>query len=667
MLEPNNTSLSNHLCLLADSTGQLSIAEVVDMPLTNFKEMSRWQSFAPQKVYWGRVEIENTDIHRSVWYLNTGKGERVDVFTFAPSTAKLVHQQTGAFLPLNQKAIPLPKTQLVQVELPKGARKVIYFRWDNRSYLTHHDFNITLLSPESFYQKENRQDSIQSVFQGIILIMILYNLALFFTTKDIIYLYYSSYIFAGDLYYLYYYGYIQSFCYPQYPEINNFIYILGPNLASIFYIQFLRCFSNTHYLLARLDKVLIYLIGIKTLLIIVLLAILGIQSDLALIRTIMKGAYMLEESFYIIVMIILYRTGDKLSRYFIVGTFCLAAGILFGLLSNSVFGIDMFYYAILNEIGVVAQIFCFSLGLGYRIRLNEKKRLKVQRELIAQLQLSKEVQNRQNEALEEKVAERVYEVEQQKEQIEHQHAELELQNRQLIHLNEEKNNLVRIVAHDLKSPLARIHGLVNVIRLNTDNLYDSQLEYISLIENSVKYLQQMVIRILNVDTATNPENLELVQLDLIDLVEELVGVFKEQASNKKIELHFHHNLDQLPLLTDQNYLESILDNLISNAIKFSPTNRKVDLSITDLSDKKVMISIKDEGPGFSNEDKQKLFRKYQRLSAQPTGGESSTGLGLSIVKKYVYLLGGTIQVESKQNEGACFKVTIPKSISTQHE
>jgi len=373
---------------------------------------------------------------------------------------------------------------------------------------------------------------------------------------------------------------------------------------------------------------------------------------------------MMEESFYVVIMIVLYRTGDRLSRYFIAGTFCLAIGILFGLLSNTVFGIDLFYYVIFNEIGIVTEIFCFSLGLGYRMKLNEQQRMKTQEELIAQLRLTEEIQSKQNEVLEERVASRVAEVEQQKEQIEHQRAEIEIQNRDLVQLNEEKNNLIRIVAHDLKSPLSRINGLINVIRLDTSNLNREQVAYTGMIDQSIHQLQQMVNRILSADTLTGQaQKLQLEKFDLVKLIEQVLGLFQKQAQQKKIYLESEMSMEVHEIISDRSYLESILENLISNAIKFSTYKTKVCVGLRPLNEQQFTLIVKDEGPGFTDKDKQKLFRKYQQLTAKPTAGESSTGLGLSIVKKYTHLLKGEIRVESEAGKGACFYLTFPKVVS----
>ena len=109
---------------------------------------------------------------------------------------------------------------------------------------------------------------------------------------------------------------------------------------------------------------------------------------------------------------------------------------------------------------------------------------------------------------------------------------------------------------------------------------------------------------------------------------------------------------------DRNATMQILDNLISNAVKFSPHKSTVQVKVS-VTNGYVGIGIKDQGPGLSAEDQKKLFGKFTRLSAQPTGGESSTGLGLSIVKKLAEAMAGTVICHSVLGEGATFTLRLP--------
>jgi signal transduction histidine kinase len=112
------------------------------------------------------------------------------------------------------------------------------------------------------------------------------------------------------------------------------------------------------------------------------------------------------------------------------------------------------------------------------------------------------------------------------------------------------------------------------------------------------------------------------------------------------------------VLTDPAYLVRILDNLVTNAIKFSPAGSQVRLG-SEHVDQHLVVTVEDQGPGFSDEDRRFLFQKFRKLSARPTAGESSNGLGLAIIKILVDRLQGSIELKSQPGKGSTFIVTLP--------
>jgi signal transduction histidine kinase len=137
----------------------------------------------------------------------------------------------------------------------------------------------------------------------------------------------------------------------------------------------------------------------------------------------------------------------------------------------------------------------------------------------------------------------------------------------------------------------------------------------------------------------------------------LVG-FQLQAKAKNITLHATVSITEGILHTDEEALTRILDNLLSNALKFSPPGKQIFIS-QQVTSAGVQIAIRDEGPGISEEDQQKMFKKFQRLTSIPTQGESSTGLGLAIVKALTEKIGGVILVQSTIGVGTTFTLGIP--------
>ncbi|QHT67171.1 sensor histidine kinase [Rhodocytophaga rosea] len=246
----------------------------------------------------------------------------------------------------------------------------------------------------------------------------------------------------------------------------------------------------------------------------------------------------------------------------------------------------------------------------------------------------------------------------------HQKDTLDLKNQELTRLSEEKNDLMGVVAHDLRSPLSRIFGLANVMQLESDNLNSSQKEYIKLIGKTAGHLNEMIAKILDINAIDAKKiNLEMQLVNVSRLLQETVNNFEEAASKKNIKFICHYAPGEHQAKLDWVYATQVLENLISNAIKFSPANKSVFISLQEVQDT-IEIEIKDQGPGFVPEDMPKLFGRFQKLSAQPTAGEDSTGLGLSIVKKYMEAMQGEVACHSNPGQGASFTLTFRKALIT---
>jgi signal transduction histidine kinase len=234
--------------------------------------------------------------------------------------------------------------------------------------------------------------------------------------------------------------------------------------------------------------------------------------------------------------------------------------------------------------------------------------------------------------------------------------QIQAQNLELNALNMEKNEMIGIVAHDLKNPLTSALTVSEL--LSRENITEEQKENLGAIKKSLNRMNNLVAKILEIkvlESSSFKTNYSTV--DLKQVTEQVISAFKIQSENKKIQIV--KDLDQVVASMDRSLIVQIIDNLLSNAIKFSNQNTKIRVTLKELT-QTVRFEIADEGPGIMEEDKPKLFQKFQKLHAQPTGGESSTGLGLSIVKKYVEAMKGKVWCESEFGKGAKFIVEFKK-------
>jgi signal transduction histidine kinase len=252
-----------------------------------------------------------------------------------------------------------------------------------------------------------------------------------------------------------------------------------------------------------------------------------------------------------------------------------------------------------------------------------------------------------------------------------------LKNVELAEANQFKTDLLAIAAHDLKNPLQSITGFAALAKENVRNpaLVAQYLETVERASNRMLSLIEDLLSVAAIDSGKL--TLHLSAFNLSDLFRAVIEHNELQAAQKSQTIQTRI-MDECPCYADEKWIYEVLDNLLSNAVKYSPTGGRIfcglfrypDTPIEHLYDwikdaatlpsNSVLAVVKDEGQGLSDEDKKNLFGKFQRLSAKPTGNESSTGLGLSIVKQIVELHGGRIWAESEgKGKGASFCVALP--------
>ena len=262
---------------------------------------------------------------------------------------------------------------------------------------------------------------------------------------------------------------------------------------------------------------------------------------------------------------------------------------------------------------------------------------------------------RANSRLEEKVARRTAQLVAAKER-------LEAQSTRLHRANLFKGEVLGTVAHDLKNPLGVILGRTEMLTemfAADAPAPESALAQVEHIRQSARRLTAMVDDLIAdamadaLDISVRADRVELAML-----VEEVADANRRLAAGKEQTIAVQAE-SGLRLTGDVERLREAVDNLISNAVKYSPIGGRIDISARR-EDGEVYIRVADQGPGLSPEDMGRLFGRFQRLSAKPTGGESSTGLGLSITKRIVELHKGRLFVEStRRNGGAVFTIALP--------
>lgn len=237
--------------------------------------------------------------------------------------------------------------------------------------------------------------------------------------------------------------------------------------------------------------------------------------------------------------------------------------------------------------------------------------------------------------------------------------ELRRRKEKLEELNKSKDRILATVAHDIRNPITGIKGLLGILTEQVDKLEPDDEELIDLCLESCKKAESLIQELLDISLLESEEY--HLETELIHLEHYLKGVltqFKPKAEEKDIELRLKIDPESLKAMVDKNQFARVIENILANAIKFTEEGQ-VELYSKE-EDGKVLIEIRDTGIGIPDKLKDYIFDKFSRARRLGTHGETTTGLGMSIVKTIVEKHGGRIWLESQEGEGTVFFISIPK-------
>ncbi len=234
--------------------------------------------------------------------------------------------------------------------------------------------------------------------------------------------------------------------------------------------------------------------------------------------------------------------------------------------------------------------------------------------------------------------------------------ELRLAHDRLEHLNEEKTKIINMAAHDLRNPLTGV--MLSLDLMDPENPAECR-GVARDIKASARHMVQLISDLLDVQMLeAGHRRLREENTDLAAILRAVLDEYRPAAHQKRIALNARVAVDLPMVHIDAGAVRQVWDNLVSNALKYSPAGSEVAVTLNLLGGV-VRLEVRDSGPGITRAEMPLLFTKYKRLSARPTGGESSIGLGLSIVKQLTEALGGRVWCESDFGRGATFIVELP--------
>ena len=245
--------------------------------------------------------------------------------------------------------------------------------------------------------------------------------------------------------------------------------------------------------------------------------------------------------------------------------------------------------------------------------------------------------------------------------------ELRVTRDRLVHLNLEKSRFMNMAAHDLKNPLNTVSGYAQLLAADEPGASAAVRKYAGIIYEHAGRMHRLIVGLLDAQAIeegfTKPP---LEPLDLAALTVAAVADFRPAAAAKRITVALPGPLAVITVLANRDALTRVLENLLSNAVKFAPVGGTVAIAVeTPPGTGCARVLVADDGPGLSAADKERLFQPFERLSARPTGAESSHGLGLFIARRLAQEQGGTVEVVAPGPLcGACFAVELPLARQT---
>ena len=238
--------------------------------------------------------------------------------------------------------------------------------------------------------------------------------------------------------------------------------------------------------------------------------------------------------------------------------------------------------------------------------------------------------------------------------------DLEDFNIRISRMNEEKSKFLSIASHDLKNPINAIMGLTSLLKEENENFNQEQKEYLNYIEESSQKMTSLINYLLDISKIElGNQTLRLEEVDITLITESIIYTYQQAAKKKGFKIIFKSDFRGKTLVTDKHRISQLLDNIYSNAIKYGRPGGIIQVTWEDKG-LYCRLEIFNEGEGIKEDELPLLFGKFQKLSTRPTGGESSSGLGLSITKQYVEELEGTIRCVSELSKGTSFIVELPK-------
>jgi two-component system, sensor histidine kinase LadS len=569
----------------------------------------------PGSVYWIRFTLHNNSDSKTNWLIECYNSNISEITLYARDGQIYDVQTNSAHYQFRQRTFGHKNFEFLLPSHIKGP-KTYYMKFEN-GYPTRAILLVRAYS--RFITYSLTEYFMLGLFYGMVVIIALYNLFLFFSIKDNAYIYYVCYIISFGLFSMCQDGTAFQYIWPDHPEWNLHSIPFSQWLMIVWLMMYSKAFLNVNEIIPRFGKMMNVLIALRSLIFILSVTYIPVLKDYLYLDLIpFLIAY--------IAAIVSYSKGYLAARYFVIGFTILFIAFfvnnlrILKILPPVIFAVYSF------NIGAIVEMILLSFALADRIK---------------QIRQSDLLKGKINKDLEAKVKERTEAILHQKNIIQEK-------------INEHDNFLYKI-SHDIKGPLKSIIGLTDV------GMKDSQenaRQYFEHIMKSAKRLDSIVMELLFI-TKVNRAQVERTEIDFKSIVSEVLSSLEHVPNYRGMK--FDLNIDQKAKYYCERFIiYSIFQNLIENAIKYRRRNiadsfLKINISSNE---KEAKIEFVDNGIGMAPEYHTKVFDMFFKIHSD----RESTGLGLYIVKMSIEKLGGAIRIESTPDAGTSFFIKINNTV-----
>lgn len=602
--------LGRFLEILEDKDGDLTIRDVTSPELSNRFIKSKWETpnyGYTDSVFWVRFGLKN-DRSGGDWLLEVDYPltDRIELYIPSASEAGFTVKKAGDQYPFHEREF---KHQNIIFPLPSdmSEESILYLRFESEGTM---QMPLNIWSPLAFLEKDHKERLLFGLYYGIILALFLYNLFLFFSLRDVNYLYYVLFIASYGFMQISLTGLAYEYLWPDMPWWSNKAIPLSIAFSVICVSKFSSSFlqARTHVpKINHLFNALMVSAG--------LVMIFSLVGDYTLATTFAAGLTMV---FILVAMtagIISWSKGYRLAKFFVIAWSIFMIGqflyILqaFGVLPQNGVTVNGMY------IGSAMELILLSLALADRINIIREEKEDAQTLAIENLHTADKM----------------------------------------------KDEFLANTTHELKTPLNGIIGIAeSVMSGSTGEISTAQRTHLNMILTSGNRLLHLVNDILDSSQLTHHDiSLQLESVDMKQIVDLVLRLSEPLIKERPIEL-CNDIPDKLPpVLGDVNRLQQIVHNLVGNAVKFTEKGR-ITVSASEIGNQMV-LTVSDTGIGIPEEKQVSIFESFIQADASTSRRYGGTGLGLSITKQLVELHGGSIRVVSDPDIGSRFIFTLPLS------